>query len=327
MTSGTRTATATRAPTCPPSIPALEDARVSIDRENLLRRGDRHEGSNQVESRREGPVFETGRRPPPAPSPPRTTPDPLGRVQNIGGSAHNVSSFACVADRGNSLYQTFRAAREPEARMAAFRKQSAMADAVPVPQGVLEIPNPRSAPVPCMMALYAELALYRARALEAAAVAAVRAALGESGVEPTARYLTAPQVEACLRRCVDDLGCTWDKPPALRYDQRQAAPALKQVLAELPNVLTVSIPHNPHSPQHRLEHPTARLEYQHSPRPGQPQPMSSLTMVFLDCCQLSACHPIESSRHPPSTSAGQQHCHIAAALLLPTCCQPANPST
>ena len=96
---------------------------------------------------------------------------------------HTPASYSLKMGLGHRLYEKFRVERDPEKKLQLWEESLSIADAVPVPEGALDIPTLTSYPQPDEVKLYAELLLFRAqlaephvtRVVEAAAAACVGA--------------------------------------------------------------------------------------------------------------------------------------------------------
>ena len=89
---------------------------------------------------------------------------------------HTPESFALKMGLGHRLYEKFRVERDPEKKLQLWEESLSIADAVPVPEGALDIPTLTSYPQPDEVKLYAELLLFRAQLAEPHVTRVVEAA-------------------------------------------------------------------------------------------------------------------------------------------------------
>mmetsp|Transcript_94851 Transcript_94851/g.268157 ORF Transcript_94851/g.268157 Transcript_94851/m.268157 type:complete len:493 (-) Transcript_94851:46-1524(-) len=109
---------------------------------------------------------------------------------------HTPESFRSKME-SHHFYETFRATADPEEKIRNWQALCKAAQEVPVPEGVLEIPYPRSNPNPGELQLYAELALRRALEAEGGVRAAVeRLCAGAQHVDSS--VMTTADLEEAL---------------------------------------------------------------------------------------------------------------------------------
>jgi hypothetical protein len=149
---------------------------------------------------------------------------------------HTPESFA-FKSKGHKLYEIYRAAKDPVAKAAAFNEQAAQARAVPVPEGVLDLPKPKSVTMPSERAMFAELALSRAMALQDRAAAAVGACVGKPADELITMLMPPSAIEKSLSRLVADAD---GDDTVIETLDSETAP-LKEVVNRLPNVMTIVV--------------------------------------------------------------------------------------
>ena len=143
---------------------------------------------------------------------------------------HTPESFAFKSD-SHVLYETFRAARDPDAKKAAWDEQVRQAEAVPVPPGVLEIPEPSNYAMPGEIDMYAELALSRVMGLQDAMVARCAELVG---APPAPSLRSVPQLVAELKQLVATIDADGDDSP------NDDGPELKVAVNIVPDALTLN---------------------------------------------------------------------------------------
>ena len=137
---------------------------------------------------------------------------------------HTPESFAFKSD-SHVLYETFRAARDPDAKKAAWDEQVRQAAAVPP---AYSIPHPTSKAMPGEVELYAELALKRAMAIEDVVVQHCGKLVG--GRPPSWKFRNVEEITEQLKKIVKTLDDGNDDD----------GPELKAAVNMLPDVLTVN---------------------------------------------------------------------------------------
>lgn len=78
---------------------------------------------------------------------------------------HTPESFKFKSD-SHILYEKFRSTRDPVAKKKAYEEQAKLAEAIAVPEGVLEVGTQSFQPLDGEMTMYAELALWRLSAIQ-----------------------------------------------------------------------------------------------------------------------------------------------------------------
>ena len=154
---------------------------------------------------------------------------------------HTPESFAFKSD-SHVLYETFRAARDPDAKKAAWDEQVRQAEAVPVPPGVLEIPEPSNYAMPGEIDMYAELALSRVMGLQDTMVARCTELVG---APPAPSLRSVPQLVAELKQLVATIDADGDDSP------NDDGPELKVAVNIVPDALTLNSVSYTHPPSPR----------------------------------------------------------------------------
>jgi len=131
----------------------------------------------------------------------------------------------------HDLYEVIRAAMDPDEKRKAWDQHCANASAIPVPEGVLEIPKPKSYSLPCDQRMYAELAVSRAMKLGDALVPKCAEL---TGVTPEAVLMSVSEVEAMLTAMVEEGDLDGGDGP----DDESAE--LKVAVNRLPDVLKLT---------------------------------------------------------------------------------------
>jgi len=151
---------------------------------------------------------------------------------------HTPESFRVKMEDGHELYEIQRTTNDPVKKMAVFKQQVAVAAAIPVPPGVLDIPHTISLPLKGEVRLYAELVLQRAMASQDMIVEAVQGALGDAAELST--LLASPaEVEAVLARL-----STGQDDSDHTTEMQQAVKQLSSAL-----VITACLPHDGYAAQ------------------------------------------------------------------------------
>lgn len=114
---------------------------------------------------------------------------------------HTPESFESKMN-SHKFYETFRSSNDPMLKLTNWKALCAAAKKVPLPDGVLQIPHPKSNPNPGELELYCELVLMRNRKNEPAIRAAIESTVPYAErIDP--RMLTVDQLIALMKRMVD----------------------------------------------------------------------------------------------------------------------------